>query len=272
MSRCFAADHQRIPLLRSIMSTFFMFWIYAAPAARMAALQGLRFIGIATHDSIGIGEDGRYCIVSTAPYRSAHLASFLAGPTHQPIALASFYRALPNINLIRPADAEECMGMWTLALDDESANTPSIFALSRQPVPLLSGSDREKVRRGAYVVWSKGSSQPELTIIATGAEIGRAIEAAEKVTVVQNVRVVSMPSQRHFDAQEEEYRKSVLPTETSLVVAVEAWASYGWARYAHASFSMQSFVSTSEHYRVRCCGRLTKLILLGPLGTPSSTV
>ena len=175
--------------------------------------------------------------------RATDRASSQIGPTHQPIALAAFYRALPNINLIRPADAEECMGMWTLALDDESANTPSIFALSRQPVPLLPGSDREKVRRGAYVVWFKGSDKPELTIIATGAEVATAIAAAEKVTSVENIRVVSMPSQKHFDAQDEDYRRSVLPTETSLVVAVEAWASYGWARYAHASFSMQTFVS-----------------------------
>ncbi|KAG7527769.1 hypothetical protein FFLO_06611 [Filobasidium floriforme] len=204
-----------------IMSTFFMFWIYAAPAARMAALQGLRFIGIATHDSIGIGEDG---------------------PTHQPIALASFYRALPNINLIRPADAEECMGMWTLALSEQSADTPSIFALSRQPVPLLAGSDRSKVHRGAYIIWSRGDeAEPELTIIGTGAEVSRAIATAEALTSVKNVRVVSMPSQRHFDAQDAAYRRQVIPSGKSLVVAIEAWASYGWAKYAHASLSMQSF-------------------------------
>jgi hypothetical protein len=167
-----------------------------------------------------------------------------AGPTHQPIALASFYRALPNINLIRPADAEECMGMWTLALSDRSANTPSIFALSRQPVPLLAGSDRSKVHLGAYVIWSRGDeAEPELTIIGTGAEVSRAIATAEALTSVKNVRVVSMPSQRHFDAQDAAYRREVIPSGKSLVVAIEAWASYGWAKYAHASLSMQSFVS-----------------------------
>ncbi|WVQ67995.1 transketolase [Kwoniella botswanensis] len=203
-----------------IMSTFFMFWIYAAPAARMAALQGLRFIGIATHDSIGIGEDG---------------------PTHQPVALASFYRALPNINLIRPADAEECMGMWQLALDDKSKDTPSIFALSRQPVPLLDGSDRSKVQLGAYVVHGLDVEEPELTIIATGAEVARAIETAKLLQTIKRVRVVSMPSQRHFDQQSPEYRESVLKQTSSLVVAIEAWASYGWAKYAHASLSMHTF-------------------------------
>ncbi|WWC61577.1 transketolase [Kwoniella dejecticola CBS 10117] len=203
-----------------IMSTFFMFWIYAAPAARMAALQQLRFIGIATHDSIGIGEDG---------------------PTHQPVALASFYRALPNINLIRPADAEECMGMWTLALDDKSKNTPSIFTLSRQPVPLLPGTNRTKVRLGAYVVHGAEIEDPELTIIATGAEVSRAIETAKKLESAKNVRVVSMPSQRHFDMQPDEYKQSTLRSSSSLVVAIEAWASYGWAKYAHASLSMHTF-------------------------------
>ncbi|WVR07287.1 transketolase [Kwoniella sp. DSM 27419] len=203
-----------------IMSTFFMFWIYAAPAARMAALQKLRFIGIATHDAIGIGEDG---------------------PTHQPIALASFYRSLPNINLIRPADAEECMGMWTLALADQSKDTPSIFALSRQPVPLLPGSNRDKVHKGAYVVHGADIADPELTIIATGAEVARAIAAVDLITFTKKVRVVSMPSQRHFDLQSAEYRESVLKAASSLVVAVEAWSAYGWAKYAHASLSMHTF-------------------------------
>jgi hypothetical protein len=140
--------------------------------------------------------------------------------------------------------------MWTLALDDKSADTPSIFALSRQPVSLLAGSDRAKVHRGAYTVWSTGNEdEPELTIIGTGAEVGRAIETAEKLTTVQNVRVVSMPSQRHFDAQDSDYRRSVVPSGKSLVVAIEAWASYGWAKYAHASLSMQSFVSSAiDHH------------------------
>ncbi|WVF71758.1 transketolase [Kwoniella sp. CBS 6097] len=204
-----------------IMSTFFQFWIYAAPAARMAALQKLRFIGIATHDSIGIGEDG---------------------PTHQPIALASFYRSLPNINLIRPADAEECIGMWTLALDDNiSIDTPSIFALSRQPVPLLAGSDRNKVQKGAYIVHGEDIQDPELTIIATGAEVFRALETVKQLKSTSKVRVVSMPSQRHFDAQSKEYRESVLGSSKNLVVAIEAWSSYGWAKYAHASLSMHTF-------------------------------
>ncbi|KII95646.1 hypothetical protein PLICRDRAFT_34572 [Plicaturopsis crispa FD-325 SS-3] len=203
-----------------ICSTFFQFWIYAAPAARMTALQGLRVIGIATHDCIGIGEDG---------------------PTHQPIALASFYRALPNFNLIRPADAEEVVGAWLVAL--EAKHTPSLFALSRQPVPLLEGSDRTKVALGAYPVFhnsTAATADPELVLVATGSEVARVIEVAKRLSSLR-VRVVSMPSQSHFDRQPAAYRRSVLPAHAALVVAVEAWSSYGWARYAHASLSMHTF-------------------------------
>lgn len=196
-----------------------MFWLYAAPAARMSALQGLRFIGIATHDSIGIGEDG---------------------PTHQPIALGAFYRALPNFNLIRPADAEEVMGAYEIALSDSSANTPSLFCLSRQAVPLLEGSDRHKMTKGGYIVYGE-DDEPEVTIVSSGAEVSRAITTAKALSSTKKVRVVSMPSQKHFDAQSLQYRQSILPTSKSLVVAIEAWGSYGWARYAHASCSMHTF-------------------------------
>ncbi len=124
------------------MSTLFMFWLYAAPAVRMSALQPLRWIGHATHDAIGIGEDG---------------------PTHQPIALAAFYRALPWINLIRPADAEEVVGAWLMALSD---NLPNLFVLSRQGVPLLEGSDRAAVAKGANIVHG-GNETPDITLVAT---------------------------------------------------------------------------------------------------------
>lgn len=205
---------------RRIMSTFFMFWLYAAPAVRMSALQKLRFIGIATHDAIGIGEDG---------------------PTHQPIALASFYRALPDFNLIRPADAEEVVGAYLVALEAE--NTPSLFALSRQAVPLLSGTDRTKVAKGGYVVLGDENATPDITLLATGAEVARAVQVAEKLQekLKATVRVVSMPSLKHFDAQPASYRRSVIPSNKSLVVAIEAYASFGWAKYAHGGCHMHSF-------------------------------
>ena len=202
----------------SIMSTFFMFWLYAAPAARMSALMKLRFIGHATHDAIGIGEDG---------------------PTHQPIALAAFYRGLPGINLIRPADAEEVVGAWLVALSED---LPSLFALSRQPVPLLEGTKRDGVAKGAYIVFG-GEESPDVTLVGTGAEVSRAVDVAGILTnnTGYKVRVVSMPSMKHFDRQPTSYRRSILPSTTSLVVAIEAWGSFGWARYAHAGCHMHTF-------------------------------
>jgi dihydroxyacetone synthase len=156
-------------------------------------------------------------------------------------SLGTFFRALPNMNLIRPADAEEVLGAWEVALD--SPHTPSIFCTTRQEVPLLEGSDRSKVKLGAYPIFSTTTMDdvPELIIIATGSEVYRAIEAAKKLASSLRVRVVSMPSQSHFDSQPAEYRRCVLATGKALAVAIESWGSYGWAKYAHASFSMHTF-------------------------------
>lgn len=142
------------------------------------------------------------------------------------------------------------MGMWQLALGDESKDTPSIFTLSRQPVPLLPGSDRSKVALGAYIVHGADIPDPDLTLVATGAEVIRAIATAKLLSKAKKVRVVSMPSQRHFDLQSEEYRHSVIDFD-HLTVAIEAWSSYGWSKYAHASLSMHTFVS------LEFCVRLT---------------
>lgn len=165
------------------------------------------------------------------------IADAMTGPTHQPIALAHFYRGLPGLNFIRPADAEEVMGSWLLALKDE--DHPSLFALSRQAVPLLEGTDRNKVAKGAYPIY--GSDSPQFTLIATGAEVSRAIEVAKLLEKDgKRVRVVSMPSQEHFDRQPKSYKRSVLPQD-SLIVAIEAWGSLGWAKYAHAGAHMHTF-------------------------------
>lgn len=203
-----------------VVSTFFMFFLYAAPAVRMAALQRLRVLSIATHDGIGIGEDG---------------------PTHHPIALASLSRAMPGINFLRPADAEEVMGAWMVALDANSM--PSMLSLSRQVLPLLKGTSREGVARGAYPIFqSVYGSAPDLVFIATGSEVHLAVEVASLLASDACItRVVSMPSQAMFDRQPSEYKEEVLPTARALIVAIEAWSSYGWARYAHASVSMHSF-------------------------------
>ncbi|KAL7424452.1 hypothetical protein Q5752_000136 [Cryptotrichosporon argae] len=107
-------------------------------------------------------------------------------------------------------------------------------------VPLLPGSDRVQIARGAYVVHGADTANPELTIVATGAEVARVVNVADALAPLRT-RVVSMPSQKHFDAQPEAYRHSVLPSKTSLIVALEAWGSYGWARYARAGAHMHTF-------------------------------
>lgn len=206
-----------------IISTFFMFTLYAAPALRMAALQKLRTIVVATHDSLGIGEDG---------------------PTHQPIALASFFRALPGLKLWRPADAEEVMAAWQYAIEGEAG--PSVLCFSRQPVPLLEGSTRAGATRGAYTLASfpsSSSSVPKVVLIATGSEVALAVAVAKRLSSQYNLStsVVSMPCMELFDKQPIAYRREVIPSSKALVVAVEAWCSFGWARYAHASVSMHGF-------------------------------
>ncbi|GJN93410.1 hypothetical protein Rhopal_006465-T1 [Rhodotorula paludigena] len=205
-----------------VISTFFMFTLYAAPALRMAALQKLRTITVATHDSLGIGEDG---------------------PTHQPIALASFFRALPGLRLWRPADAEEVMAAWQFAIEGEAG--PSVLCFSRQPVPLLDGSTRAGATKGAYTLATYpagSSSEPKVVLIGTGSEVALAVSVAKRLAASGvATSVVSMPCMELFDKQPSSYKRDVLPSHKALVVAIEAWSSFGWARYAHASVSMHSF-------------------------------
>ncbi|KAK0223088.1 Transketolase, thiamine diphosphate binding domain-containing protein [Armillaria fumosa] len=181
-------------MLIPICLSYFQFWLYAASAVRMSALQGLRFIGIGTHDSIGVGEDG--------PTHQSRVRSFLG----------TFFRALPNCNLLRPADAREVL------------------------VPHLNGTDRSKVAKGVYVVWeSHEDTVPEITLIGTGSEVALCLKVGE-LLVPRRVWVVSMPSR-----QTKAYKEDLLGVGKALVVAVEAWGSYGWARWAHASVSMHTF-------------------------------
>ncbi|EST07263.1 Transketolase, C-terminal [Kalmanozyma brasiliensis GHG001] len=204
-----------------VISTFFMFFLYAAPAIRMTALQKLRLIGIATHDSIGIGEDG---------------------PTHQPVGLAALFRAIPNVQFMRPADAEEVMGAWELALQKQTS--PSILSLSRHALPLLPGSDRKAVHRGAYIVHTASSENANaipLTLVATGSEVSVAIAAADLLaTRNYAVKVVSIPCMSLFDAQPASYRHSVISPD-HLSIGIEAWAALPWPRYTGASLSMHTF-------------------------------
>ena len=194
-----------------------MFYLYAAPAVRMGALQQLQVIHVATHDSIGMGEDG---------------------PTHQPIELAALYRAMPNLLYIRPGDSEEVAGAWTLAI--QSKHTPSIISTSRHALPQLKLlTKREGVLKGGYVL--EEAEDADLTLIGVGAELNLAVSLAKdlKEKAGINTRIVSMPCQRLFDSQTQEYRRSVLRRDAKRpTVVVEAYAANGWERYANASISM----------------------------------
>jgi dihydroxyacetone synthase len=203
-----------------ITSTFFMFYIYAAPGIRMGALQGLQQIHIATHDSIGTGEDG---------------------PTHQPIALAALYRAMPNLLYIRPADSEETAGAYIAAL--KATDKPSVISLSRQNLEQYPQyTSRDGVQKGAYVLIEKVDA--DVTLIGVGAEMVFTIKTAilleEKFGL--KVRVVSFPCQRLFDQQPIEYKRSVLQYRSKAPrVVIEAYAVNGWERYADAGYSMNKF-------------------------------
>ncbi|KAK0391177.1 hypothetical protein NLU13_0678 [Sarocladium strictum] len=203
-----------------VTSSFFMFYMYAAPGVRMGALQHLQAIHIATHDSIGTGEDG---------------------PTHQPIALAALYRAMPNLLYIRPCDSEETAGAFIAAL--EATNTPSIISLSRQALNQYPQySNREGVTKGAYEFI--GEKNAEVTLIGIGAEMVFAVETRRILREKYNIRarVVSFPCQRLFEAQPVEYKREVLQYRSQAPrVVIEAYAVNGWERYADAGYSMASF-------------------------------
>lgn len=203
-----------------ISSSFFMFYLYSAPAVRMSALLHLQTIHVATHDSIGTGEDG---------------------PTHQPIALASFYRSLPNTLYMRPADNNEVIGAWELAI--EFRNGPSILSLSRQNLKQWDGmTDKAKVKYGAYITKDfEELDAPKIQIIAVGPESEFAYSAADILRNSGiNVKTISFPCNFLFEKQSKEYRRSVIDPRITTIV-IEAFAANGWERYANAGFHMDSF-------------------------------
>ena len=187
--------------------TFLVFSDYARNAIRLAALMHIGTIFVMTHDSIGLGEDG---------------------PTHQPIEHLASLRAIPNLNVFRPADAVETLECWEVAV--RSRKTPSLLALSRQGVPQLRSEGSENLSaKGAYVIRQFGEGR-DATILATGTEVSLAVTAAEALAAEGHaVAVVSMPSWELFQAQPKAYRDEVLGTAPR--VAVEAAGKFGWTRY-----------------------------------------
>jgi dihydroxyacetone synthase len=202
-----------------VTSTFFMFYLYAAPAVRMGALQHLQGIHVATHDSIGMGEDG---------------------PTHQPIELAALYRAMPNILYIRPGDSEEVAGAWIAGIN--AKKTPTIISTSRQALPQLKQTRRDGVARGAYVLEENESAT--VTLLGVGAELSFALEVAAQLKTQKGIaaRVVSFPCQRLFEQQSLEYRRDTLRRHRDIpAIVIEPYAPNGWERYADAGINVNRF-------------------------------
>ena len=193
-------------------ATFLTFSDYMRPPMRLAALMGVRVVYVFTHDSIGLGEDG---------------------PTHQPIEQLMNLRAVPNLTVIRPADATETAEAWRAALLNDKG--PTALALSRQDLPVLDRTiypSAEGLQRGAYVLWEASPESPEVILIGTGSEVHIALEAGQKLAAEGiKARVVSMPSWELFDAQPAVYRESVLPSSVRQRVAMEAGTKVGWEHY-----------------------------------------
>jgi transketolase len=192
--------------------TFLAFSDYCRPAIRLSALMHLRVIYVMTHDSIGLGEDG---------------------PTHQPVEHLAALRAMPNLNVFRPADAVETAEAWEAALRAE--RTPSVLCLSRQNLPSLRTEHRTEnlTAMGAYVLAeaSGGSERRKLTILATGSEVHLALEARDIVEAAgAPTAVVSMPCWELFEQQPAAYRESVLGPRARCI-AIEAASPFGWTRY-----------------------------------------
>ena len=197
--------------LRGFGSTFLIFFDYMKPAVRLAALSKLPVIFIGTHDSIGLGEDG---------------------PTHQPIEQLAMLRAMPNVVTIRPADANETVEAWRVAL--ERNDGPTVLALSRQKLPVIDRSNHaaaDGLRKGGYVL-HEPEGGAEGILMATGSEVQIALEAAKLLAGEGlRARVVSLPSWELFDDQPAGYRDEVLPPALTRRVAMEAAATFGWSRF-----------------------------------------
>ncbi|TVY21655.1 putative transketolase [Lachnellula arida] len=203
--------------------TFLNFVSYAAGAVRLSALSQVRVIWVATHDSIGLGEDG---------------------PTHQPIETLAHFRALPNCMVWRPADGNETSAAYYIALT--SKYTPSIIALSRQNLPHLENSTLARAIKGGYVVHEP--EKADITLVSTGSEVCICVDAVKylKDNHNLNARVVSIPCFEIFDAQSKEYRLSILPDGIPSL-SVEAMSTMGWERYTHEQFGLNRFGASGAY-------------------------
>jgi transketolase len=191
--------------------TFLIFSDYLRPALRLSALMKLRTIFVFTHDSIGLGEDG---------------------PTHQPVEHIASLRAIPNVTVIRPADANETTEAWRFAIKHKGG--PVLLVLTRQKLDCFDRtklSPAKELSKGAYIL-KESSGNPDIILIATGSEVGLILKASE-VLEAEGIksRVVSFPSWEIFEKQSEDYKRKVFPSEVKARLAVEAGVSQGWEKY-----------------------------------------
>jgi transketolase len=215
--------------LRPLWSSYLTFSDYARPAIRLSALMELPVIHLFTHDSIGLGEDG---------------------PTHQPVEQLASLRAIPGLDVIRPADANEVAEAWRAAMDRHHG--PVALVLTRQDVPILDRSryaSAEGLRRGGYVLADPPDGEPQVILIATGSEVALAVAAHERL-IADGVgsRVVSLPCWELFDRQDQAYRDGVLPPAVSARVSIEEASTLGWDRYVGpggAMIGMHTFGSSA---------------------------
>ncbi|KAF2646398.1 transketolase [Massarina eburnea CBS 473.64] len=205
--------------------TFLNFVSYAAGAVRLSALSHQRVIYVATHDSIGLGEDG---------------------PTHQPIETLAHFRALPNFMVWRPADGNETSAAYYMALTSKS--TPSLLALTRQNLPQLEGSTIEKGIKGGYVALE--ADKADVTLVSTGSEVSLCLEAVETLKKQgKTARVVSLPCVEVFDAQSKDYKLSVIPDGIP-TLSVEVMSTLGWEKYSHEQFGLNRFGASGPYKEV----------------------
>jgi transketolase len=195
-------------------ATFMVFSDYMRPAVRLAALMKVPSIFVWTHDSVALGEDG---------------------PTHQPVEHLAALRAIPNLLVIRPGDANETAEAWRVALG--SKDSPVMLALTRQDIPVLDRAGQNlapasELAKGAYVLAEARGGEPRLILIGTGSELSLCLQAREQLEAAGvPTRVVSMPCWELFDRQPVEYRQAVLPDQVTARLAVEAGSTQGWCRY-----------------------------------------
>ncbi len=208
--------------------TFLIFLDYCKPSLRLSALMGLKVIYIFSHDSIGLGEDG---------------------PTHQPVEHLAHLRAIPNLNVFRPADTIETLECWEIAL--KSSTNPSVIALSRQKLPFVTETltKNNMSALGGYEL-KKTNSNPEITLIASGSEVEIAIDALNKLKDLNiSSKVVSMPCQELFDKQPKEYREKVIE-KSSKKISIEASSIFGWEKYVNSdgvSLGLKSFGKSAPY-------------------------